>query len=193
MKKLNPSVGLTACWLLLILLFTSLHCKKSPPPPIILPAVSQEGKNIFGCKVNGEIWIPYFQCTVFTGPCKELGIDVYSHDTLSFLPLNFILTVRNTAGSDTSFSSFDMYTVGAGISGTGNIIDSVKLIYTNRLTQYSNLSPNRTTGVLNLTKLDSINHIMSGNFSFTLYNVNGDSVVVSDGRFDLTFNTCLCH
>lgn len=52
-------------WLLLIALcglFTA--CKKTVTPiptPIVeqLPPATQEGKNTFGCLINGNVWVPY--------------------------------------------------------------------------------------------------------------------------------------
>jgi hypothetical protein len=177
---------------LVMLLLIHTHCKKSSPPPNILPPVTQEGKNTFGCRVNGEVWIPYFSCTVRTGTCKELGFGVYHNDTISKLPIYFTLTVRRTIG-DTLYSSFDMYTDGTRITNTGNVIDSVFLIYTKGTKHFTNFPPNRRSGFLNLSKLDTVNHIMAGAFSFRLYDTGGDSVLVTDGRFDLTYNACLCH
>jgi hypothetical protein len=177
---------------LFLLLGSNTHCRKSSPPPNILPPVTQEGKNTFGCKVKGEVWIPYFHCTVFTGSCKELGFSVYHSDTTHQLPLYFSLSTRR-ATSDTTFSSFDLYSVGA-INKTGNVIDSVVILYhALGSSEYYRYPPSNTSGVLNFTKLDTINRIIAGTFSFTLYNTWNDSVVVTDGRFDLTYNACLCH
>jgi hypothetical protein len=47
--------------------------------------------------------------------------------------------------------------------------------------------------VLNITKLDTVNQIISGTFNTTLYDPKGDSVVISDGRFDVMYNACVCH
>lgn len=40
-------------------LFFVFACKKNPPvePADELPALTHEGKNTFGYKVNGEIWV----------------------------------------------------------------------------------------------------------------------------------------
>jgi hypothetical protein len=184
-KISNPSLF----GFLLLLLVANIQCKKSAPPPNILPPVTQEGKNTFGCKVNGEVWTPYSTCNVFYGRrCKELGFEVRQSDSLHKLPISFNL---GTA-SDTDSSSFLMYTPATNITQTGNVIDSVVLLFFKSGSQFYHYPPSYTSGAVNVTKLDTVNHIMSGTFSFTLYNSNGDSAVVTDGRFDLTFNACLC-
>jgi hypothetical protein len=177
---------------LLLLLVTNPQCKKSSPPPNVLPPMTQEGKNTFGCKVNGEVWTPYFECTVLTGSCKELGFGVYHNASMTKLPVYFTLSVRRVT-RDTLFTSFDMYTDGEQINNTGNVIDSVFVIYTKGTTQFSNLLPNHKSGTFNVTKLDTVGNILSGTFSFTLHDISGDSVIVTDGRFDMTYNACLCH
>lgn len=174
---------------LFLLLVSNTHCKKSPPPPNILPPVTQEGKNTFGCKVNGEVWRPYATCHIFYGrQCMELGFEVYPLDTLHKLPFSFGLGTEN----NTDTSSFEMHTRGSNITLTGNIIDSIILTFW-KGPQFYTYMPGHTPGVINVTKLDTVNNIMAGTFSFTLYDSNNDSVVVSDGRFDLTFNACLCR
>ncbi len=178
--------------ILLIFLIANTQCKKSTPPPNILPPMTREGMNTFGCKVNGEVWTPYFECTVFTGSCKELGFEVYHNDSMTKLPVYFFLNVRRET-SDTLFTSFGMYTLGKQINSTGNVIDSVFVIYIRDTTQFSNFLPNHQSGAFNITKLDTAGNIMSGTFSFTLHDIAGDSVVITDGRFDLAYNACLCH
>ena len=174
---------------LFLLLLSNTHCKKTPPPPNILPPVTQEGKNTFGCKVNGEIWIPYATCNIFYGErCKELGFQVFQRDTLHKLPISFYLGSK----SETDSSSFIIYTLASNISQTGNIIDSVVLLFFKNANQFYHYPPSHASGVFNITKLDSVDNIMAGIFSFTLYDSNNDSVVISDGRFDLTFNACRC-
>jgi len=55
--------------LLLAAMFFFSACRDHPnpyppddPPPVVdytvLPRITQEGKNTFGCKVNGEVWMP---------------------------------------------------------------------------------------------------------------------------------------
>jgi hypothetical protein len=175
---------------LLLLLLAGPQCKKSSPPLNILPPATQEGKNTFGCKVNGEIWIPYYQCSYGTSGCDELGFHVYSSDSVNKLPLQFTLVAERSI-SDNNYSAFFINTYsGANITQTGNIYNSLSIwcvIGNDYHTQ------SLYTGSMNLTKLDTVNNIMSGTFSFTQYNSPSDSVVVTDGRFDLTFNACLCH
>ena len=44
---------------LLLLIFTLSCCKEDPPKPSeeVLPPLTHEGKNTFGCKINGVNWV----------------------------------------------------------------------------------------------------------------------------------------
>jgi hypothetical protein len=52
------------CALCCGLLCLGLACQKQPPPGPevidynVLPPITQEGKNTFGCKIDGEVWVP---------------------------------------------------------------------------------------------------------------------------------------
>ncbi len=124
--------------------------------------------------VNGEVWIPYYQCGLINFPtkCEELQSVVIPFDTTSNLPL------------EADF--FASRKIGEG-----------SFIYTrDSIGYYPQYPLSNASNAITLTKLDTVNQIISGTFYFTLYNQNNpafDSVVISDGRFDVTYNACLCH
>jgi hypothetical protein len=182
--------------LLVLLLVFNIQCKKSTPPPNILPAMTQEGKNTFGCKINGEVWIPYYQCGLITifSKCKELQTVVNYADTTTKLPFYIDLTVSREIGGG-SFTSFD---IRAEILKTGKIDSFLNVTYRRDSFSYDPQHPiSPATNAIIVTKIDAVNQIISGTFYFTLYNSSygsiSDSLVVTDGRFDVTYNTCLCN
>ena len=188
------SLKLSLSSFLLILLIANLHCKKSAPPSNILPPMTQEGKNTFGSIVNGEVWIPYYQCGLinFLTKCKELHTDVYKVDSTINLPLDFELSTSREIKTGGSFSSF-MF--GATVLKTGKF-DSVLIVtYVKDSISYRPQYPlGNASNAITVTKIDTIKQIISGTFYFTLYSFShDDSLVVTDGRFDVTYNACLCH
>jgi|GEM_PF-308806 len=186
---------LICCSFLFLILLTNTHCKVCciPSLPNVLPPATQEGKNTFGCKINGVVWLPLFSCFAqTTGNCNALGFSIYPLATLSRLPIAFTLSARRQI-YDTTFSMFNMYTGSSRITKAGNVTDSVTIIYFEGANEFSYFPPVQTSGAFDITKLDTVNSIISGTFHFTLYNSKGDSVVVTDGRFDLTYNACLCQ
>ena len=185
---------LTLYCFLVLTLISETGCVKNVPKNI-LPPVTQEGKNTFGCRVNGVNWTPYFHCGFMSGGCRELGFYVYNVDSVNKLPLGFRLIVERR-NSDNTFSDFSFETYGLSpINQVGNIFDSLSIGYDKNEDHYQPgpAYQSYSSGAVNITKLDTVNKIMSGTFAFILYNSTGDSVVITDGRFDLTYNACLCY
>jgi len=180
----------------LLLLLAGVQCKKSYPPPNILPPLTQEGKNTFGCNINGLVWIPYYACGLIEIPnrCKELSSLVSVVDTSRKLPIDWQLTViRELKPGGGAFSAFYL---GARIGQTGNLGSFFSVTYRKDSIYYNPQYPiNNASNAINVTRVDTLNQIISGTFYFTLFNSSDpkDSVVVTDGRFDVTYKACLCH
>src|SRR5687768_7246469 len=116
--------------LFIIALFCcSLKCRKDKDkPPATLPPMTQEGKNTFGCKVNGEIWVPYTKCGFGSNPCGELAVTAYKTQQSSSLPLSFNINIGRELNGLLDY--FNMYTKDAlGISKQGNKIDTFIIDY----------------------------------------------------------------
>src|ERR1700722_14459405 len=124
--------------------------------------------NSFGSNVNGEVWIPYYQCGLINlfNKCEELQSVVSSADTTRKLPIDFKLTASRKIG-DGSFTSFR---ISATVMETGNVSSSFFLSYTrDSVTYYQQpYPPGYASDVINITRLDTLNQIISGTFSFTL-------------------------
>jgi hypothetical protein len=173
-----------------------ISCKKSTSPPQ-LPPITQTGANTFGCKVNGQVWVPYYPCDQVGLGTVEMQYSIGSVYSTNALPIGVALQVGNFKDFKYGPSFFNVALIEANtyIYGIGNIADSLQISFdattdpSGHSTEYR-----KYLGVGNsvflLTKLDTVNKIFAGTFSFTLYSFYGtnnikDSVVVSDGRFDL--------
>lgn len=183
MKIMKPSLQI---------LFTALFCScislesctlSDDPKPKTelekLPLTTQEGKDTFGCLVNGKAWFTTsttnatadyqlgslgFGGTIY-GPNESIGFDltedigdpILSIGTYSLLPsaqYNPFVTV---------FKSLNcMY---GGSSYRDDVI----------------------SGELITTRFDKVNYIVSGLFEFTLEHNGCDTLKVTDGRFDIKY------
>ena len=161
-------------------------CKKDQPPNVLppdtLPPITQTGANTFGCKINGQVWVPYYPCidTYWNG-AVELEYGFNSPNKNSVLPMGFGMIAQNS--NDQNFLTIG--TIGTIIYGKGNIIDTSLSIGFFNDTGYYRLLGGDPNNIFQITKLDTVNKIVSGIFSFTLYASFSDSVVITDGRFDL--------
>ena len=177
----------TLVLLITALLCCSLKCRKDKEkPPAVLPPITQEGKNTFGCKVDGEVWVPYYKCGGTGNPCGELFTDVTNS-----IPVTFTIKI----GNKKSVSSF--FTIetkpGFAIGSVGNKIDSVILNFQSEGGGlYYNYNYYNRLEKFEISKLDAENKIIAGTFEATLYKSVTDSVKITEGRFDLKFQACKC-
>lgn len=178
----------------IFLFLVFISCNKSSPS-ISLPPIPETGANTFGCKVNGKVWVPYWRCFDLIAGANELAYNIQPIYTTSSLPIFISIFAGNSTNGQSGFAFQQNASYSDHIYGTGNIVDSLVIHYgVGNGTVYTNYQINpgqNSTRYLQISKLDTVNKIMSGTFAFTLYGVIGintlDSVVVTEGRFDLQF------
>lgn len=180
-------------FLLAAITLSSLQCKKDKnKPPALLPPITQEGKNTFGCKVNGEVWVPYYKCGGTGNPCGEVFVDIF-RISQNQVPVGINIG-PGLRYPDNSQSFFNISSpTNSGIFATGNKIDSIGFEYVKPGSiQYFEIPGMDINNHFIITKLDTINKIISGTFEATLYASATDSVKITEGRFDLKFQVCKC-
>ena len=187
----------------ILILFVSIifSCKKDDTNVIFtLPAKTQSGKNIFGFLNNSLVWTNYGQvCFPFAGGCSEnlQGIfyisdgDIFIHadrvlnkvrsgDTREFIDL--YLTTKFRGAHNYSTAAFDSVSVGYRFKQQGQ---EEKLYLLSRFNPDFNIT---------ISKIDTINKILSGEFSGKLFKRTNlatfetsttDSIIVAVGRFDI--------
>jgi hypothetical protein len=179
---------------LLFISLTASECKKHKPPsnPVDqLPPETQIGANTFGCLINGEVFLP-----------KGGGINPVLTCYYQYIyypsPVGYVFQVKANNKSDPSF-----------FQSINILVDSLKLIEGNTYnlqesirgrargnyvkaktdnTSYDNyFTYFPSSGELVIKRFDEINQIASGTFWFNAVNSNGDTIHVTDGRFDMQF------
>jgi hypothetical protein len=156
----------------------SLHCKKEESEINKLPPATSYGAGTFGCLINGKAWPP-----------RTPWIEVNYHDGILFIH-SFIDNPKDPFVKDgVTLRTNRIHKAGEYFINYKNYQDSwCSMIYKEKAYSSSSTS-NQTVDnyfYYNITRLDSINRIVSGTFSFALFDAFGTSSVrVSDGRFDL--------
>jgi hypothetical protein len=170
----------------LIVISASLYsCKKEVNE---LPPVTQTGAHTFGLKLDGKFWVPAGFGIVPTAPQLEarvLGSDLY-------------INARNFSSSPTE-TEFEIFVKGLTENGIGTYTLSTSAThpdYSNSFAYYVHrqVTPDNEwvttapyTGTVTITKIDSVNHFVSGTFEFqaiNLYNTP-QPIIVTEGRFDV--------
>lgn len=155
---------------LLGLLFTACCKKNSPYAPDIpstLPPETQTGANTFGCMINGVLWLPK------GGNLVPAYTSSYGSGTL--------LVVANKAAEDESIRIYLTLDSIGHFSITGHNSPQ-NVCY--RISSNYYFADSIIQGVLNITKFDTINHIVSGTFYFDAVK-DTQRYQIRQGRFDL--------
>ena len=171
--------------ILLLSAFSSmgLHCKREHEEPKTelekLPPITMEGKQTFGWLANGKAIIgnPYgWYADYQNGVFEWSGGDQVNNEA-NFISIlvdqsiinrsgHYVIPVVKKAGSNTYFS--------AQLSSA--------------LPSYETIFTDHGYATINIYRLDTINYYMAGTFAFTLYSQFGDSLVITDGRFDFKYH-----
>jgi len=166
MKNIIPAIFIA------LLLSTALSsCKKEDH---VLPAITMEGKNTFGCYVNGELWLPKGRgdgsLPIFVDMTVNNFLAIYADNRNS----GITIAIKDTTGIKVNHP----YSLTDGL----NFIASYLIIKKEISCQTKN--PDVISGEVTLSKLQ--NQIISGTFEFTTYNPDcGDTIKVTEGRFDI--------
>jgi len=176
--------------LIISLLFAA--CKKDPTKNAKLPPITQEGKNTIGFTINGEVWVPYYECGFMGNPCGEIQASYGEAGGAAVNGIGFGFSrLRNGKMSNLIISS-----TSATITSVGEKIDSIGITF---LSENMNGNDGYFMGPLPgsrfyITKLDMQAQIISGEFEFILIEQNGSGkiITIKDGRFDFKFNACKC-
>lgn len=164
------------------LLMVACHKEKLPT---ILPPATQEGKNTLGFKINGRVWTPgkkpAYQCG-----CPDVSAEYNSPE---WNPYSFGITAGRSRGSKKASFGIGSY---LPIKDTGDYSDQIHAYYNDNGLYingyYTEVDFDQPRSLI-ITKLDTIQHIISGTFEFTLFDPNDHSntITITDGRFDFHY------
>lgn len=152
-----------------------------------LPPATQVGANTFGALVNGQAFMPYskalfastYQCNyIFTNGGYYFTVGASNDNNYEYLT-NIMLGTTKLPIAEGQIFKFNNYNEDGKAFGTYSIIYSV--------TTNEYKTNNIVNGQLYISKLDQTKQIVSGTFFYKAINIKGDTVKVTDGRFDMKY------
>lgn len=146
-----------------------------------LPPATVSGAGTFGCLVNEEVWVPD------RGTLFVRNLD-YSFNKGSF---NIYARKKNKVSDQSISVNFNNSIFSTGIYLLeDNDLNGADFHDSNRSCFYETDSiPNgKNKGQLVISRLDTINRIISGTFEFTSEKQGCRILKVRDGRFDFKYN-----
>ncbi len=184
---------------LFMLIFIS--CRKDDTGVVLsLPVKTQSGENTFGFLLNESVWTNYGQvCFPFAGGCREnLSGFYYSSDGDIRLDADKVF-YKNGSWSTSENISINLTTNFRGIGIYSTLSqDTIKVGYwlsvRGQPEQSYLLSDTNPDFTVTVSRIDTLHGILSGEFSGKLFRRLSDttfvtsltdSMVISDGRFDI--------
>jgi hypothetical protein len=190
--KLIQRLGIGS--LVLFLAFLGLvACKKKSVNLVDqLPAISKEGKNTFGCIVNGEVFLAKKRTFSSITPLKSAYS--YQHEDIGTAKKGYYFELNASDNTRQPWWNLRIYTAGKSLtvgefdlepSAVANAVYGVFSVYPEEdmEVRYGISSANK--GKLKVMRFDLINRIVSGTFWFDAVNAKGEKITVRDGRFDV--------
>lgn len=200
-------------FILAFLLLTSLQCNKDSTVPLfpnlfshskpdmILPPITTKGLNTIGCKIDGEVWVPYSEDVSWTG----IGMSpIYLYCAIN-RNANWKLELYGQQVDYNSPDEKNNIQISVSPLNTDTVFTLTKnrdinvAYFTPVITDYDPSKPNNSyavfktdealnNGSVHILLFDSIKQIISGTFSFTVI----DSITkikheITEGRFDLRY------
>ena len=169
MEKFKYLILLSALSLLLS------ACIKTHVEPNLLPPETQTGKNTFGCRVNGKAWLPIvpFPANCLTGGLYQGYVYIYVKRDKDKTDQYLYIGRENVTGVGT-------YLLNNSYKPEVHLTD-----FTNNCNYYTD---SLNTGHLIITRLDTINGIISGRFDFKVKQNGCPDIAVTEGRFDYNYH-----
>ena len=157
------------------ILFSAWSCEKDNEPQ--LPLITQTGKDTFGCLINGEIWLPKAY-DLF--PVKYIVLERVNDQRV------WHIGVRQGAASNFYFSINEDSLKEGKINIPVDESNDIGIYHASQRFDNSSFRWNyNLPGELIITRLDTVNKVISGTFWFDLINSNYKKIEIRDGRFDL--------
>ena len=168
------------------LLLLSSQCKKSDKSPPLtelqkLPAITQGGRNTFGCLINGKAFVPGGG-GIFANTFSVIYDPTFQGGYFAITARHYFDNTNQTVslGADTIHSI-----------GTYNLQlrSRYGIFYVDGRTScnFYTLYDPPISGTLTITRFDTIAGVISGTFGFKVAKVNCGTIDGTDGRFDVRY------
>ena len=173
----------------------ALACKKKESPSsekVALPYITQTGEHTFGCMINDRVWRPSPSISSET-PFLYLHAYLFLRDGADLISIKARIE-RESGNDSTSSEYFDIYAFTDSIGSQRPLLNSTsrsgcEYYYDNYKEGpfYGYRSIISDNSWINISRLDTVERIISGTFSAEMINANDhtDTIRIREGRFDL--------
>ena len=169
-------LSLLASWVLC----TVSSCKSKEKS---LPEPTTQGLNTFGCKINGKTWIAEGGSHGQGPGARPIELEFRSLSATTF----YLMIHTRASSGDRVQLTLPHGTLGANTL-TNRYDEPFGIYYDNQFRIFDSMESN--PGNVNITRLDTVSHIISGTFHFDAqFIVDKQIVRITDGRFDIDIDS----
>lgn len=176
--------------LLGLALLTSISSCKEKEPELSLPPITQDGRSTLGFKANGKVWVNYGDICNFLD-CVDNFVEGRLHKNTDgtytlIVRADYNYTYKDGKKHVSQNFSFGAYNVSKpGVYTLTSVHDLGSLVIDMNHNDFYHLV-NDSKITLNVTRLDTVNNIVSGTFEGVLdhYTDSSKKMTITDGRFD---------
>lgn len=158
-----------------------------------LPPITQTGENTFGCYVNGVLITPRNGTGTFYGPDSGMYVagsfgphhDIRVHDFASDRTSS--ITIRIKYLDSLGVNTYIVNESGCSLSNIPSNNNIFCRVFDFEEGIYKTYCSFENSGIIEITRHDVDNNILSGTFSGKVRNMNdsNDIVEITNGRFDI--------
>jgi hypothetical protein len=168
-----------------------VSCHKEYPPPdiidyTVLPAITQNGLNTFGCKMNGDVWIPRVENGNATAYDKGFLLNEKNNSGAGRIDCRIIEGSRYEF-LEVIFGPTYFHTGRYNI--TGNSSTNIIFYPSDLSTPYKVNYRDSLSNWIDISSIDTVRNIASGTFQCIVYHPDDSNFkkVITEGRFDMPY------
>jgi hypothetical protein len=175
----------------LLLLAAASCAKKAQPSPKsdTLPPITQEGKNTFGCLVNGKVWLPGGGGQPAINPQYWKGSFGGGGQKSVYNSSNQPIIKQGVGWSIYPIYDTGKYYIKNGYAQIGTLAKVLGGDFRDDIVNhnYDVKDEDSLKNWVHISRIDSVNRIISGTFNLFFRDPGYDTIRVTDGRFDVIY------
>ena len=182
----NKPTSLVLASALIIIVLCRPQCKKNVDELSKLPPITQEGKNTFGCLVNGKAWLPENGEIIIATPALRFYYDNINGGEFSIIAKKRIVNAnidQEIILAVNNISTIRNYTFPFNNNNMGIKFNNYKS-NVSCITLFSADSDVQIIGHISISRFDLAEGVISGTFEFNLSKLGCETIKVTNGRFD---------
>ena len=174
-----------------------LSCNKDPggptkEDPCPWPEITTQGLNTFGCMINGKEWVPCVDLYALVVGLRNIECTLRESDGSNSLSMVLTYSIQKTENDTLESLIIGLEPLQQGHNIISNLdyskLHFSKIFESGESSKTWAIFESDVQNYFEITRLDTLQNIVSGKFEFTLYSEDKqDTLHFTSGQFDVTY------